>query len=222
MLWAATQIQRVARGRIARREATRYRRAATALAVPLQARARGFHVRARYEARRSQVIRRSEVVMAGREHFAVSYDKELKRQVLVVSRVMNPALNAELQKIFLFYTSTVGRYEVEPKAGPLVLELSRFMKLCKEVPGLLSKGFDTRAAELSFHELKTDKTLSYEGFLSFLQKLADVRLTKTETYSRLTNQEARLVKLLVETVFPSEIGQKLIGRLKPEEKYEAR
>lgn len=223
-----------------------YRACTTRLAVLLQRLTRGVLARKRSRWSQLEAVLRLERARAGRTLYAATMEQEKKRQVLHCSRLPSVSVMLELQRIFLFYTSAQGRYELEGGHGhnkaALVVDQTRFVKFCNAVPGLLTRDYAARNVERLFaetaaatakqpaadgaagssHSGSSSKGLSYPGFLQALQALADIRLAKVESYGRLVGADARFTKLLIETVLVAPASKRILDRLHKDQHYAAR
>lgn len=104
--------------------------------------------------KRDSIIKGRELLLAGRALYLLSLETEKERQILTSSSMPDMTVAAELQIIFLYYTSADGTYTLnEGAAQPLFVNLSRFIKFCNAVTGLLTKDFTARNAEHCFEQV---------------------------------------------------------------------
>lgn len=223
---SAIRIQQEWRARVKRKKEKARHKVMTHLARSLQRYGRGILARRRVGAMRDLARRRREIALVGRAEHAALVETEKKRQVLWFSSIPDVQAMGELQRLFLYYTAAKGRYEINDQDKcPLTLDTQRFSKLCTSIPGLANKDFSIRTAELICDDvLKTtgSKVLDYGDFVTVMKRVADIRLKKIRSFGRFCGNEARFIKLSIETIYPASSVKKILDRMPKEDHYASR
>ena len=155
--------------------------------------------------------------VAGAYFFHLSREDEIRRQILVTTRIDDPHRLGEVQGIFAHYCA-FGQ-----KGNSSRLGVNNFSKMMKECPGLIAAGaLTSQECELMFTKslLKlpgggTESHLHYNEFIATLELIAAARLKKTEAWGpRLRGSDAKLVQLLQVFVMASPTAIKIAKSLK--------
>ena len=163
--------------------------------------------------RASAVIRR-EVAVVGQACYDAILEIERKRQILYYSSLPDVRKMGELQRLFLFYTSSRGRYEIDgDDKSPLVMDGGRFVKLCHSLIGLFNKDFNVGRAQIFFDKYAQKKSLEYAGFVSAMKGIADIRMKRVKASGRFNEADARFIRLNLEIIYPSPSVKSILERM---------
>ena len=184
------------------------------LLVPVAREFMARRAQVREDAKRARV---AEEALAGAIFFKLSRDDEVKRQVLLSTKILDPEIPAETQMIFAHYCA-FGQ-----KGNMSRLGVNNWTKLVKESGALLSKGggLTQQQCELIFTKKLqklagggTESHLHYKEFVSALGVVAEQRFKGEERWGYLRGAPARLVRLLQQFIFKGQTANKVRKKLK--------
>ena len=165
-------------------------------------------------------IWRAEDRITGAREFFMTREDEIKRQILVSTRVVDPELPAEAQVLFVHYASFGN------KGNTTRLGVNGWSKLLKESPGLLdNKHMTAPAGELIFTKSLaklsgggTESHLLYGDFVEALKRVVAAKYKDSRGDGkwghRLRGEDGNLVKILQEHFFLGAPAKKLLKKLK--------